>query len=112
MDNKCILIDDEKGLDKLIKSKKKLFVMFYASWCPYSQRFLPEFIENSKTEKECHARIVIDDLDSLSEKYNIEVYPTVLYFENGKVSKRLDAEFHKGLNSSQLKDFVEVCVNK
>jgi len=28
-----------------IRSKDKAFVLFYATWCPFSQRFLPLFEE-------------------------------------------------------------------
>ena len=38
----------EKGIvSKEIESKDKAFVLFYASWCPFSQRFLPVFEEYS-----------------------------------------------------------------
>jgi hypothetical protein len=36
---------------------------------------------------------MVDDREELCEKYDINYYyPTVLLFENGKVSKRLDGE--------------------
>jgi len=109
---KCELIGSAKDLEKLIKEKDKLFVLFYASWCPYSQKFLPDFIDSAAQREECHRRVIIDDKDDLVDKYDIDVYPTVLYFENGKLKKRLDAESHVGLNKEQFKDFIEVCVRK
>ena len=109
---KCELLGSEKELEKRIKEKGKLFVLFYASWCPFSQKFLPEFIDSAGKRAECHVRIIIDDKDDLVDKYDIEFYPTILYFENGKLKKRLDAESHVGLNKEQLKDFIKVCVSK
>ncbi|MCX5726683.1 MAG: thioredoxin family protein [Candidatus Saganbacteria bacterium] len=110
--DKCELIKKESDLYKAIKSKKELFALFYASWCPYSQAFLPKFIESADRNNECHVRIVIDDKDTLLDKYKIEVFPTVLFFRNGKVTERLDSIPHEGLNSSKLEKFIGLCKRK
>jgi thioredoxin-like negative regulator of GroEL len=96
-------------LEKAIRSKDRLTVLFYASWCPFSQRFLPDFLEHAEASDQCFMRVVVDDKDDLVRKYAIEVYPTVLFFHNGKVTKRLDGVFHVGLNKSQLEEFVKQC---
>jgi thioredoxin 1 len=110
--DKCELIKKESDLDKAIKSKKELFALFYASWCPYSQAFLPKFIESANKSDICHVRFIVDDLDELQDKYDVEVYPTVLFFKNGKVVRRLDGIPHEGLNPSKLEKFVELCKRK
>lgn len=101
------LIQTEKELDAMLKSHKKLMLLFYASWCPFCSRFLPIF------EKHCgqegFARVMIDDMDACEEKYSIEVVPTVLYFENGKVAKRLDGAPGVGLTEKQLLEMVKTC---
>lgn len=90
-----------------IKSKDKAFVLFYATWCPFSQRFLPVFEEYSKKNpKECIS-VIVDEAPELCEEYNIEYYPTVILFKNGKVQKRLDAKPGVGLDKRQLKDLTE-----
>ncbi|MFH0886668.1 MAG: protein disulfide isomerase family protein [bacterium] len=110
--DKCQLIDSEEILDEILKSKKEVFVLFYASWCPYSRRFLPQFIDHAKSSDLSHMRIIVDDKDELVEKYNIEVYPTVLYFNDGKLAKRLDGIPHEGLDPSTLQVFVANCSSK
>jgi len=90
-----------------IKEKDKATVLFYATWCPFSQRFLPIFEEYSKSNpKECLS-VIVDEEPDLFEEYAIEYYPTVIMFEKGKVHKRLDAEPGVGLNKKQLKDLTE-----
>ena len=90
-----------------IEDKDKTVVLFYATWCPFSQRFLPVFEEYSKSNpKECLSVIVDEDPD-ICEEYAIEYYPTVIMFKKGKVLKRLDAEPGVGLNKKQLKDLTE-----
>jgi hypothetical protein len=49
---------------------------------------------------------MIDDKEDLCEKYSIQFYPTVLLFENGKVTKRLDAKPGEGLSERQLKNLL------
>ena len=94
-------IDDE------IRSKEKAFVLFYATWCPFSQRFLPVFEEYSKKNpKECIS-VIVDDAPEIFDEYSIEYYPTVILFKNGKIHKRLDPKPGVGLNKKQLKDLTE-----
>ena len=89
-----------------LKSKEKAFVLFYASWCPYSQRFLPIFEEYAKSNpKEC-ITVMIDDKPDVCEKFKIEYYPTVLLLKKGAVKKRLDATPGLGLTKNQLKELI------
>ena len=106
------LITDESGLAKVLKEKKSVFVLVYASWCPYSKRFLPIFEEQAEGKKINCARVMIDDLEKVVNKYNVNVFPTVLFFENGKVTKRLDGVPGTGLNEQKLKDFIRACGSK
>ena len=99
-------INVEYGLEETLKSKNKKVVLFYASWCPFSQRFLPTFEKYSKNRPDSCLRIVTDDKASLCEKYEVDVVPTVLVFEKGKVTKRLDGAAGIGLSEKQLLDFV------
>jgi thiol-disulfide isomerase/thioredoxin len=93
-------------VDDDLKSKEKAFVLFYASWCPYSQRFLPIFEEYAKSNpKEC-ITVMIDDKPDVCEKYEIEYYPTVLLLKKGAVKKRLDATPGLGLTKNQLKELI------
>jgi hypothetical protein len=42
-------------------------------------------------------------------QYAVEVFPTVLLFENGAVSKRQDGVPRVGLTEKQLVDFIAAC---
>jgi thiol-disulfide isomerase/thioredoxin len=92
----------EDNIDGILKTKEKAFVLFYASWCPFSQRFLPIFEEYSKRNPQECISVVIDDKPELCDKYSIDYYPTVVLFKKGKVHKRLDATPGVGLTKSQL----------
>ncbi len=89
-----------------LKSKEKAFVLFYASWCPFSLRFLPIFEEYAKSNPQECMSVVIDDKPDLCEKYAIDYFPSVLLFKNGSVEKRLDATPGVGLTKKQLHDLI------
>ena len=97
----------QSGFNDQIKEKEKTYVLFYATWCPFSQRFLPIFEEYAKSNPEECLSVIVDDKPNVCEEYAIEYYPTVILFKNGKVHKRLDAEPGVGLNKKQLKDLIE-----
>ena len=96
----------KKGFTETINAKDAL-VLFYASWCGFSRRFLPQFEEYSQNcSKEC---LKVDKVESpqLCKEYAIEYYPTVIWFKDGKVYKRLDSKPGIGLNKNQLEEFAE-----
>ena len=53
--------------------------------------------------------LVEDDNESIAEKYVIDVFPTLLFFNQGKVGLRLDGKPGVGLNEKQIKDFIKSC---
>jgi thiol-disulfide isomerase/thioredoxin len=93
---------DEDSLEKKLESKEKAYVLFYASWCHYSQQFLPVFKEYAKRHPDECMSVLIDDKPELCDKYQIDYYPTVLLFKKGKVEKRLDPEPGEGLDKKKL----------
>ena len=92
-------------LENAVKNIERVFVLFYASWCPYSQRFLQIFHRIAENNRDC-LRVITDDKASLVEKYSVDTVPTVLMFENGEVTKRLDGEPGAGLEEAQLRKLL------
>ncbi|HVN67720.1 MAG TPA: thioredoxin family protein [Candidatus Sulfotelmatobacter sp.] len=104
-----INIKSEQELNDCLATNPRLAVLFYASWCPHSRRFLPIFDKHVSGKEKYFRRVVVDDLDELVDKYDINVYPTVLYFEKRKVVKRLDGIAGLGLDEKQLNGFLADC---
>ena len=102
-------MDNNEEFDKMLKDNKAVLALFYAEWCPFSRMFLPVFEKMAKDKKGNFCRILADEMDGCEEKYSIEVFPTVIYFENGKISKRLDGVHGIGLNKSQLTEMADSC---
>jgi thiol-disulfide isomerase/thioredoxin len=98
---------EKNTLQNQIQEKNKAYVLFYASWCPYSQQFIPIFQEYQKTNPKDCLSINIEDKPEVCETYSIDYYPTVILFKKGKIKKRLDAKPGIGLNKKQLKELTQ-----
>ena len=107
-DDKCVLIDNEHDLDKILNTKDRLIALVYASWCPFCKRFLPIFEQYAQVERRLFLRVQ-DDEESIGDKFSVDIFPTVLFFEKGKVTKRLDGGPGVGLSEKQLADFIKAC---
>lgn len=108
----CKTLKCQSDLEEAASGDGGVFVLFYATWCPFSQAFLPVFLRSAQGCQTAHAHIAIDDLNEVVEALDIEVYPTVLYFKKGKVVKRLDGVYHRGLDAGRLRGFISSCSNK
>ncbi|HUK84864.1 MAG TPA: thioredoxin family protein [Candidatus Acidoferrum sp.] len=104
-----IEVDNGEELNNVLEKTEKVLVLFYASWCPYCTRFVPVFDKKiGKLQVESVIHVLIDDYDNpLWDTYDIEAVPTIIFFEKGKISKRLNGRFGVGLNERQFIGWLE-----
>jgi thioredoxin-like negative regulator of GroEL len=105
---RCALVDNNHGLIEILRAANRVIALFHASWCPFCVRFLPIFKKHAEGEGR-HFVIVQDDQETIADKYLVKVYPTVLFFENAVVVKRLDGVLGVGLDEKQLAEFINLC---
>jgi thiol-disulfide isomerase/thioredoxin len=94
-------VTDEAGLDAALGADKTI-VLFHTTWCPFCRSFLPEFVRQTQAKPGVVEAVIDDEDNSLWEKYSIEIVPTVLFFEKGKVVRRLDGKPYVGLTAGDL----------
>ena len=99
-----IEVEIKEDLDKELNKNGRVLVLFYASWCPYCKSFVPFFDKKAiSVNGGSVIHVLLDDYDSpLWDDFDIEAVPTVILFEEGKVSRRLDGRSGIGLNEKQL----------
>lgn len=102
------VIETESDLDVVLKCPR-VVVLFYASWCPHSRRFLPIFENYALGNDQQFCRVMTDQVSKCEDTYDIEVVPTVIFFENGRAVKRLDGVLGRGLTEGQLDSFIHSC---
>jgi thioredoxin 1 len=104
----CVLVKSDHELIETLRATDRVIALFHASWCPFCVKFLPAF-QKRAAEAERHFVVVQDDQEMIAGRYSVKVYPTVLFFEKGVVSKRLDGVSGVGLDEKQLTEFVDLC---
>jgi len=106
--DKCDLVDHQQELEKTVTTKGRVIALWYASWCPFCRKILPAFQELAQDGRR-NFLLVADDEELIAEKYVIDVFPTLLFFNKGAVALRLDGKPGVGLNEKQIKDFIKSC---
>ena len=105
---KCPKVISLHGMNELLGTRDRVIALVYATWCPYCISFLTVF-EREAAGKPDRFLLVEDNEEIVADQYEIQVIPTVLYFENGLVANRLDGQLGVGLNRKQLADFIQAC---
>jgi thioredoxin-like negative regulator of GroEL len=103
------ILKERRDLADLLKTRDGAFVLFYAPWCPFSLGFLPVYEKHAAGREGLFCRMSLDGNEDLFDEYGIEVYPTVLFFKNGKIDKRLDGQPLAGLKDKQLARLIDSC---
>jgi thioredoxin-like negative regulator of GroEL len=70
---------------------------------------LPVFEKYASKNEEHFCRVEVDNMEQCESKYSIDVVPTVLFFKNAEVVKRLDGTRGEGLNEKQLLSMIDSC---
>ncbi len=98
----------QQVLDSELKKNKKVLALFYSAWCPYCVRFVPTFdkiVSIMGFERVIH--VLLDDYDNpFWDHYDIPAVPTIILFENSKVSRRLDGQLGSGLSEQAFKTWI------
>lgn len=99
-------IINPSSLEEHLSKTKKTAVLFVLSHCPFCNAFKPSFETFSgECKKDCDfLEIVLDDYDNpLWEKYKIDVVPTIILFDKGRIIERCDGIGGVGLKKEDLK---------
>jgi thioredoxin 1 len=103
-----IEVTDEEELTKQLKANPTVVALFYSSWCPFCRSFISTFDRQAKNPaNHTYIKVQIDDDDNpIWETYNLDSVPSLILFEKGHVSKRLDCTRGVGLNENQFKKWL------
>ena len=82
-----IHIGSEEAFDKLITGELPVLVDFWATWCGPCRMVAPivEEIANQYADKVVVAKVDVDEMGELAQRYRIMNIPTLLLFQKGEV---------------------------
>ena len=82
------VINSAKEFDELVESGKNVLVDFYADWggpCRMQAPIVEAIAEENPDV--VVAKLNVDDVDDVAERFNIVSIPTLLIFKGGKLVK-------------------------
>jgi len=99
-----IEVFNKRDLDTELSKCNRVLALFYSSGCPFCKRFVIFFDREASVSgigRIIHVRL--DDYSNrLWDDYAVPAVPTVILFEDGKVSKRLNARLGRGLTAEEF----------
>jgi thioredoxin 1 len=104
-----IEVNNQEDLTKQLNTNPKAIALFYASWCPFCRSFLSVFNKQAQNPgKATYMRVQIDeDENPMWETYSLDAVPSIILFENGNVTKRLDCNLGMGLTEKQFTQWLQ-----
>lgn len=75
--------------------KDTVAVFVYADWCGPCKLMFPFLEEITEEKKNSILKINIDTNMEIADRYKIKGVPTIIYFKNGKVEKKIEGYKNK-----------------
>ena len=93
---------------QVLEQKQPALVEFMAPWCVYCRRIGPAFdkIAQEKGPGLLVGKLDIDDQPQLTDRYQVEVVPTLLFFKDGEPVGRIVAPDSKAKIDAFLEQYL------
>ena len=99
-----------EDLEETLASEDKCLVLFHAEWCGHCKKLMPEWDEAASEINAMESGVKLRKVECgkpgeneshkmLMEKYSIQGYPTIKYFENGEAKEYTGERSKDGLKS-------------
>jgi len=91
MSEHVVELTDASFETSVLKSDKPVLVDFWAVWCGPCRQVAPivEALAAKWGEKAVVAKLNVDDVPSVAERYQVMSIPTLMLFKNGQVVERI-----------------------
>ena len=99
-------VNSAAQFDQILRDNQNVIVDFYADWCGPCKRFAPTFSQLAgEYSNIMFVKVNIDHVSALKNRYGIRSIPTMLFFKNSSVVKRISgskskSKFKKDISSA------------
>ncbi|OWM84187.1 hypothetical protein CDL15_Pgr028179 [Punica granatum] len=106
VDDKDVVVLKEGNFSDFVERNRFVMVEFYAPWCGHCQALAPEYAAAAtelKGEEVALAKVDATEEEELSQKYEVQGFPTVYFFVDG---------VHKPYTGQRTKDAIVTWIRK
>lgn len=105
---KKVEVNDENFKQEVLDGKGPVMAEFYATWCGHCQQLKPtiEELAGTYSDKIKFCLVDIDQSPRYADEMGVSGTPTMFFFKNGKVVKKLVGEQQKSVIESALKEII------
>ncbi|CAL0332285.1 unnamed protein product [Lupinus luteus] len=106
IDDKDVVVLNQKNFSDVINSNRFVLVEFYAPWCGHCQALAPEYAEAAtelKDKSVILAKVDASEENELAQEYDVQGFPTIYFFIDG---------IHKLYNGHRNKDAIVSWIKK
>lgn len=103
-----VLVLSDADIEQVIEEKEKVLVEFYAPWCGHCQQLAPDYERTAQIIEQRKGCVSLAKIDATAnpiaaQKYAIESFPTLLYFDKGKYEKYTEGRSAQEMSGWLLK---------
>ncbi|KAF2368435.1 disulfide isomerase [Trinorchestia longiramus] len=101
-----VLVLNFDNFERIVATRKHLLVEFYAPWCGHCKTLAPEYAIAAQKLKQngLHlAKVDATQESALAKHYGVTGYPTLKYFESGKLVE----DYNGGRTSTAIIEFMK-----
>lgn len=96
----------------VLSSEEPVMALFHAQWCGFCRAFMPTF-RRADADGVKFVEVDISDYDNpLWDSYAIEVVPTLILFDGGRVVSRADGRYMRGLDDADMAGMLQAAAKK
>ncbi|MDP3013503.1 MAG: thioredoxin [Candidatus Subteraquimicrobiales bacterium] len=109
MSGKTIELTKENFESEVLKSNLPVLIDFWAAWCGPCRILAPvlkEFAEEQSNKIKV-AKVNVDENQELAVKYSIMSIPTLLFFKDGEIQKKLVGAVSKKNLETELAEWLK-----